>query len=187
MIGLSSMFVEPLEASSIGTTIQQTFALLPSIYNYDRNEEKTPAMYNTMITNVATNIVDFIQLHYFTQRKDTEFWRWCTNNIKLTDFNKENLDYFKKQGVNPQYFNTPMILFGHMNYMQIMHSLRMFDTDYQNARYQKHMSEKYDPITKSILDEDRRYMTDVPQFSHRQALEIIKERGRSKNEIKYKF
>jgi len=186
MVGLSSMFVEPLEASSIGTTIQQTFTLLPSLYHYERGEDKTPAIYNTMITDIAKNIVDFIQLHYFTERNDTAFWQWCKTNIKLTEFNRDYLDYFKKQGVNPQYFNTPLILFGHMNYIQIMHALRMFNTDIQKDRYQKHMSKKYDPIVQSILDEDRRYMTDVPSWSHREAIEIIKERGRS-NEIKYKF
>jgi tryptophan halogenase len=175
MIGLSGIFVEPLEASSIGTTIQQTFMLLPSLMFFNRDEEITSNKYNFMMKKVSTNIVDFIQLHYFTQRSDSEFWRWCKNELVLTDFNKEYLDYFKKNMPNVYYFNDPMILFSHLNFTQVMHGLRLFDNDKILKTYESHLSQ-YTLETNNILKDIDDQVANNEIFSHRQALEILKER-----------
>ena len=78
------------------------------------------------------NVLDFIQLHYFTQRNDTEFWRWCKNEITVTDFNKENIDVFKKNFVNQVILPedgtmSNFRIYDCLNWMQVMHGLRMFD------------------------------------------------------------
>ena len=90
-------FVEPLEASSIGTTIQQCFMLLPDLFFYDRGEELTAERYNKHMKIISENIVDFIQLHYFTKRDNSEFWKWCKNEIVPTEFNAKYIEYFKKK------------------------------------------------------------------------------------------
>ena len=174
--GLASVFVEPLEASSIGTTIQQIFMLIPALYYYERNESTTADRYNKHITAIAENIVDFIQLHYFTQREDTEFWKWCKHNIKLTDFNKENLEYFKNNFVNGQFFNAPMIMFSQLNYIQVMHGLRLFNVGKLKEKYDAHLSKEFSPYVNKILADTDRYSRSVPSFPHRTALEMIKER-----------
>jgi tryptophan halogenase len=62
-IGLSASFVEPLEATSIGTSIQQAFLLMHRLPNYSEdNIEK----YNKDIADILTNIRDFVILHYIT-------------------------------------------------------------------------------------------------------------------------
>jgi len=71
-IGLSANFVEPLEASSIGTSIQQSFLLASKIFSYS---DQTIDQYNTEVSEIMNNILDFISLHYITKRTDTEFWR----------------------------------------------------------------------------------------------------------------
>ena len=91
-IGLSGSFVEPLEASSIGTSIQQAFALGSSILSWSRGDDTIAKQYNKHFEIVAKNIIDFVQLHYVTKRDDSEFWRSC-KDIKLTDFNKEMLPH----------------------------------------------------------------------------------------------
>ena len=176
MIGLSSIFVEPLEASSIGTTIQQMFMVLPSLFVYERGDTLTADKYNKDISTISENIVDFIQLHYFTQRSDTEFWRWCRNEIKLTDFNATYLEYFKKNFVHSHMFNAPMLLFSQLNYIQVMHGLRLFDQERLKEKYDAHMSKRYDPIVNQLLFDDIEYTKRVPSWPHREALEIIKER-----------
>jgi len=52
-IGLSSSFVEPLEASSIGTTIQQTFMLMHKLVNYN---ETVIENYNKSFNDIIENI-----------------------------------------------------------------------------------------------------------------------------------
>lgn len=184
MIGLSGIFVEPLEASSIGTTIQQCFMLLPSLIYYDKQETITETKYNQSMEIVSKNIIDFIQLHYFTQRQDTDFWRWCKNGgIVATDFNKNYLDYFKENFPNVQFFNHPMQLFSHLNFSQVMHGLRMFDSEKLKERYNYHL-QHYSPESDRIIKENDHYCNEVETFTHRQAINILKERF---HETKYQF
>jgi tryptophan halogenase len=70
-IGLSGSFVEPLEASSIGTSIQQSFLLMNKIINYN---DETIKEYNLEFTDITENIRDFIFLHYLSGKNDTLFW-----------------------------------------------------------------------------------------------------------------
>lgn len=183
MIGLSGIFVEPLEASSIGTTIQQCFRLIPSLMFYNKNETITSKKYNEDFKKISENIIDFIQLHYLTHRQDTEFWRWCKNELELTDFHKEYLDHFKENFPNVHYFNTPLQLFSHLNYAQVMHGLRMFNTEKIKQVYDTHFSQ-YSAEFDHLLSENKKHVESVPVYTHRQALNILKERG---CEVKYSF
>jgi len=182
-IGLSGIFVEPLEASSIGTTIQQSFMLLPAIFFYEKGSDIAPKKYNQDMSVVAKNIVDFIQLHYFTERSDTEFWRWCKNEMAITDFNKDYLDYFKNHMPHPHYFNHPMQLFTQLSYTQVMHGLRMFNTEKIKEKYESQMH-KYIEINNEIMRENTQYTDNVETWPHRVCLEKIKERYES---LQYKF
>lgn len=175
MVGLSGVFVEPLEASSIGTTIQQVFLLLPSLFYYTRNDPLTANRYNKHMIQISENIVDFIQLHYFTEREDTEFWKWCKNNIQLTEFNKDHLEHFKNNFVNAQFFGTPMLLFTQLNFIQVMHGLRLFKINNLKEKWDTHMG-KYNPVVDAIIAENDRFTKNVINYPHRTALNMIKER-----------
>jgi hypothetical protein len=136
-----------------------------------------------MMTVVAENIVDFIQLHYFTQRSDTEFWRWCKNEIKLTDFNKNYLDYFKKNLTNVFLFNEHFTLFKHLNYMQVMHGLRMFDPTQIKELYTTHLM-GYDEAAQRLIKINDNHEDFVDSYGHREAIEMLKQRY---NHVEYKF
>jgi tryptophan halogenase len=185
-VGLSGMFVEPLEASSIGATIQQIAGLAGQIFYYERGNDVISNLYNTTLEDVAKNIIDFIQLHYFTQRTDSEFWRWCKNNIAMTEFNSQYLEHFKQHSVNGlPFLNRPLIMFGDMNYTQVMHGLRMFkNNEYLKSKYNNHIKEAYEHIADTTLRQGARADDTIPWFTHRAALEELKNRGMS---IEYKF
>ena len=142
-IGLSSNFVEPLEASSISTTIKQLQLLSGSIWNWNREDTGSIKSYNKIVDDMMYNILDFIQLHYFTKRNDTEFWKWCKNEMIVTDFNKENLEFFKKNFVSQALLPEDGLfsnyrIFDCLNWIQVMHGLRMFDAASIKALYEKH-------------------------------------------------
>jgi len=126
-IGLSSSFVEPLEATSIGTTIQQMFAFNNFINFYQKNDEIAPNKYNKIFNEVLWNIIDFIQLHYITKREDSDFWKTIKNEIHLTEFNLKYLDLFKNTGPANFLFDSRWNLFSDQNYFQIMNGLDMFN------------------------------------------------------------
>lgn len=186
-IGLSSNFVEPLEASSISTTIKQLQLLVPSIWNWGRSDTGTIKKYNGVVDDMMSNILDFIQLHYFTERNDTEFWRWCKNEMTMTDFNKENLEVFKKNFVNqtllPEDSTTSSFrIYDCLNWIQVMHGLRMFDTASIKALYEKHYGH--------LRYADEAYIQQIEQIPSnqwmtcRQAINHIKQLSTSTMEYK---
>lgn len=73
-VGLSSSFVEPLEATSIGSTIQQIKCLIQNLGNYDINSKKLQENYNKQMNIMMENILAMISLHYVSDRVDSSMW-----------------------------------------------------------------------------------------------------------------
>jgi len=121
-VGLSASFIEPLEATNIGTAIQQAFGIVHHLDHYQTAQQN----YNRKITKVFENTVDFVQLHYFTNRKDTEFWK-STSSIKKTDFNEETFEVFKTNIPNWTYFDNQYCLFNQYNWIMVMAGLGLLD------------------------------------------------------------
>jgi hypothetical protein len=94
--------------------------------------------YNVRFTDCFDNIVDFVQLHYFTNRSDSEFWRNVSSLITVTDFNKQYLETFKKGLPNQSCFSKPYLMFNAQNYTQVMYGLRMLDKQFINKKLLEH-------------------------------------------------
>lgn len=169
-IGLSGSFVEPLEASSIGTSIQQSFGLATLIGNFERGDETTANKYNKMFDKVLSNIVDYIQLHYFTKRTDTEFWRSC-KDIPLTDFNKEYFEYFKKRVPSRNFFLEPYLLFKESSWIMTMHGLGLFDINAISEFWMDQPQESHDSADVYISLVNR---AKGEGYSHREVIRRLK-------------
>jgi hypothetical protein len=82
-LGLSSSFVEPLEATSIHNTIIQVSIFVEECLTPSKEStftESNQNMYNTKIKRLMDLTVDFISLHYQGGRTDTPFWKNVTEN-----------------------------------------------------------------------------------------------------------
>ena len=80
-VGLSSGFLEPLEATSIGqllSTLQILFMQKHKIFSDDKTIKD---ILNRKFVKETEYIVDFLSLHYTTNKDGSEFWK---------DFNKKN-------------------------------------------------------------------------------------------------
>jgi tryptophan halogenase len=175
-VGLSSSFVEPLEASSISTTVQQARLLTVSLSTWTRDDTSTPKHYNKQFDEVMSNILDFIQLHYLTERTDSEFWRWCKHDLKLTNFNAEHIPLFKKNFINQMSLPTNTYnLYDILNWVQVMHGLRMFDVS--------SLKELHKSMHSHTVKEAAHIMSTIPginddtYYSPREAVNIVKARG----------
>ena len=124
-IGLSASFVEPLEASSIGTSINQSFLLAQRIVNY--NQESIDR-YNAEVGAIMDNIRDFIALHYITDRRDTPFWQEVATT-PLPESLEKNLRMWKTRmpTTDDMTSYTRKVLFNEYNYAIVMHGLGLFD------------------------------------------------------------
>jgi flavin-dependent dehydrogenase len=124
-IGLSANFIEPLEATSIGTSIQQTFLLMHRLPNYTENVIKK---YNKDVNDIMNNIRDFIVLHYMTKKKNSQFWLDMLAT-EIPDSLKNNLDRWKKNlPIADDFRNqTDYTMFRDANYIQILMGLKLFN------------------------------------------------------------
>jgi tryptophan halogenase len=93
-IGLSGVFSEPLEATTIhGMTVQTrllTELLLPFC-----SRESMHAMaqqYNRLVAAAYDDYVDFISFHYHAGRTDTEFWRDYQRPESMTPANQARME-----------------------------------------------------------------------------------------------
>ena len=76
-LGLSSSFLEPLEATSIHGTVVQLMVF--TLFHLDCTPESRD-QYNAFAARQVDDFRDFINLHYVTQRRDTPFWQHVAVN-----------------------------------------------------------------------------------------------------------
>jgi tryptophan halogenase len=86
-IGLSSAFLEPLQATSIHCTIIQIRDFILNCLADTADNSLDPVIvesHNNRISKLYQGMVDFISMHYSGGRTDTEFWKYISNNVKRT-------------------------------------------------------------------------------------------------------
>ena len=109
-IGLAQSFVEPLEATSIHATIVQLDFLLTNTLNFSFTKENVMfeanvKRYNTFINTLVDDVKNLIQLHYMTEREDTEFWKNYKYEVPKTEALKDILQICKHRSPSMLDFN----------------------------------------------------------------------------------
>jgi len=96
-IGLSSSFVEPLEATAIHCTLVQINHFMDFYFteNLNMDENVLHKSYNNEMCNMWDDIRDFIVLHYISKRKDTEFWIESSSTKRRSEELNEKLEKWK--------------------------------------------------------------------------------------------
>jgi hypothetical protein len=100
-IGLSSSFLEPLEATSIHGTIAQLHSFIYLCLENSLEETVTKTnqdFYNKQNSKMLENFKAFILIHYTGNRQDTDFWKNINKNAlknltikKMIDISKSRL------------------------------------------------------------------------------------------------
>ena len=116
-IGLSSNFLEPLEATSIGLTLNQIFLLNHYITNYTHLDIED---YNNKFNIIVENVRDFIFLHYMIDKDDTQFWK-DIQNIEPPESLKRNLDKWKNRlPIQEDFGNLGYQIFSDLNFTSVL-------------------------------------------------------------------
>jgi tryptophan halogenase len=82
-VGLSSGFLEPLEASSIMQTISVLQRFMSDKQNISTKNKLIKKRFNDLYLKETEEIVDFLYLHYVTNKKNTVFWENFIKNNKI--------------------------------------------------------------------------------------------------------
>jgi tryptophan halogenase len=142
-MGLSSSFVEPLEATSIWVTILM-------LKSWGNNKEKILEKdlniikdFNDSMKRTNLDVLNFIHFHYKTKRNDSEFWiNFSTKNkilpfiedlnliIKDNIIEKHNLTYLndlETNRINPSIKHIPM--FSESSWLQVGSGIKYYSSE----------------------------------------------------------
>lgn len=107
-IGLSTAFVEPLEATSIHSTVVMiknlTFDYLQNTIEATLNKGSVKR-YNDRAKIMFDEFKDFLVMHYMGGRTDTEFWRYINSGATKTEYVDMLLEMSKDRVLNQHDFS----------------------------------------------------------------------------------
>lgn len=125
LIGLSSHFYEPLEATAIGVGISQARILA----NYINSSSISKNTYNTIIQDLFEQVFAFVRLHYVNCHADTPFWQDVSKSIipsevkKYLDITRERVLLLEDVGNISGAVTTENRIFGAHNWNQVLYAL----------------------------------------------------------------
>jgi len=164
-VGLSQSFVEPLEATSIGSVIQQMFCFMHFLPSYD--EESC----NEHVNAIFDNIADYVQAHYLVKRNDTPFWKELKFNLQLTSNLQNYLDKWQNRMPLPSDINCPWGMFNSINYIPILYGLGWFNQDKIKSEYDEY--NLYESSQKE-MDDFNNLESNMFWMGHKQFIKSIK-------------
>jgi tryptophan halogenase len=154
-VGLASSFFEPLEATSIHSSILMCKRFINLYANeYFKNKNKTIAnKYNKEVNNLNEDIVSFLYFHYMTNKNNTSFWK---------DFTKDNFipektnSYLNK--INNDFFSTPFInndslkMFNVTSWMTVYFGNEIYKDNDLNISLNNVSKQKYEKRVKEMKE-----------------------------------
>jgi tryptophan halogenase len=115
-VGLSGGFMEPLESTSIHL-IQRAVLRLIRMLPLAEVSERDILEFNDQMMTDYVQIRDFLILHYkATDRRDSEFWRYCAN-MEIPDSLTQKIELFRETG---RVFRRNEELFAENSWVQVM-------------------------------------------------------------------
>jgi tryptophan halogenase len=109
--GLSSAFIEPLEATSISTSIIQAKMICSLIPTITPESKAMITQYHKRFEALMNNALCMIALHYISDRDDSEMWI-AQKSAQIPDSLQELLDLWQER--TPHDFDIP--IFNHGGY-----------------------------------------------------------------------
>ena len=173
-VGLSSGFVEPLEALAFQMIINQleSFTNHNSTFkNLDFNRRKITEQNRRSYISC----IKFVALHYATNRTDSDFWRYMTNN--KMQWVKEFEELCREEFLDLSGEDELLDLWVMDSYIQVVNGLQMFN----KKAIKKFINSKSKEIKKEILDDSKTHYKEVlsakkniEYVSHKDLLEEIR-------------
>ena len=137
-IGLSSGFVEPLEATSIMQSVKILEILFRLDYDIFKNDKKHTKIVNEQYSADCEEIRDFLYMHYMTDKTNTNFWKHFTTNNKMPEGLKEKIEKLNRF----EYKVNQDLSFDPISYYIVMNGNNTIDKESLKNIYDKYSSDK---------------------------------------------
>lgn len=169
-IGLAAAFAEPLEATSIHSTIVQ---LKRFVFNYlQETKEKTmnfgmEKIYNNKMTLMYSDFVDFLSVHYASQRTDSDFWKKMSSKELLTDNARSLIEIQKNKIVTvsdltvqfgfagPSLYNFVLAGLGYIGVAEARRDLEKYEKVVSGANNLKNSFAQYNSVESMYIDNNQ--------------------------------
>lgn len=176
-IGLSSSFIEPLEASSIGSVIQQANIFATAIASYIPGSDIDYAQrtFNRLSDELIDNIMEFVALHYVTPRQDTDFWKHV-QTIPRPDSLVEKLEIWKHKFPSISDFPNRNVMFKEANYIVVLHGLGLISKEVAQKELLKQPQHVRESVPQNYYRMKQEVLTQITTnqaVSHREALKWL--------------
>ena len=166
-IGLSSGFLEPLEATSIHSTLVQLI-LFASEYlkkEMDFNDDTKISDFNNRIGRQFDDFKTFLNMHYVSKRRDSKFWEYVADEcisdetkklISLWQDELPSLDHFDDYlsglpHVQSQLYYPVVDGLGLLNKESARDQMSKYDLRSTSRKFYNEFSEKFNEIIKNSL------------------------------------
>jgi tryptophan halogenase len=154
-VGLSAGFIEPLEATSIWTSIISITNCMSNLNSLENIKEDIVKEFNEAFVEVNEEVVDFIHLHYLTKREDTEFWKKLKDSSKCSNFLKKSLDSQEYRVWDYKDFSKTIFPLG--SWISVAEGLGLINKNvyketYESNRVYDFISDSYEVFTKNQDD-----------------------------------
>jgi tryptophan halogenase len=119
-VGLSAGFVEPLEATSL-YQLTLTLQIFFSSFTNIKNKNKVFVnKFNSFYFDQTKEIVNFIYLHYVTNKSNTNFWKYFKTNNKTPPFIDNILNIVSERQLQYYDFHKTLPVFDFLGYFYIL-------------------------------------------------------------------
>lgn len=169
-IGLASAFVEPIEATSIGGTIQQLRCLIENLSSYKIGDTYIQKEFNKKMSIMMDNILSMISLHYISDRNDTDMWREQAN-MPIPEYLQNLLNLWNERPPFPYDIsqnNYEMFLVPH--FYHVAQGQKVFSNQRSSILIDRFNIRE---ITKNHIYDAKMRQTDHPKVDHAKSLKDL--------------
>jgi tryptophan halogenase len=170
-IGLSSHFLEPLQATSIHIALMTASVI---VYHCAKDvnsihSQSNRKSFNKLCENMIVDYKDFIRMHYLAGRDDTPFWKFMKEEAHLSDKNKNYIDISKVRTLGLFDFESTHGVPGYPLWCHILNEAGLYKTDIIKNEMQsfgklkecetelKKMLDHYNKIKKELVPTDEMF------------------------------
>ena len=122
-VGLSSGFVEPLEASGVGL-VETAAYLVAHLFPFDGDMDPVARRFNDFMRQRYERVVDFVKLHYgLTQRTDSAFWRDNTDPAGMSAGLRDRLAMWRCRPVHRLDFDTDREMYPPSSWQYVLYGM----------------------------------------------------------------
>ena len=170
-MGLSASFIEPLEASSLASIIQQSFLLIHQLPNFN---EKIVDQYNNKISAMNRNIRDFICLHFYVKKDNSQFWK-DIQKVKLPDTLQNQLEIWKNRlPIKEDFSETEYLIYNPHNFILTLYGLDLINTNELKKHYNLLNENLKSEVELTVISLQTLLKNELHTIGHKQVLTEIR-------------